>query len=377
MIYSLASNKKAVQGTKKTSVIVKLIFFAYMAYRLTQNVSNESIAVFLVIAAVNIYREKYNSAVYVTIIETACICAGAWLNPGFGALFCLPAFDFAASEMSYLALIPLLSEICFFYSSADLALLLLVTAVCIFFGYTLGTMQRRENEFRSAFDRERRLRYELEQAKAKLLGASKEAARLAEVQERNRLAREIHDSVGHRTSAVLIQLQAAYRLFDRDVEKAKETVGVCVAALTETAELLRETVHNIRPEQLLGVEYIKRIIDNSRFCPVNFKFDGDFSTLPPNVLEILGANIMEALTNAQRHSNATAVEIFIDINEKFTRLYIKDNGSGCLAVKEGMGLGGMRERIDNIGGTMSVDGEDGFMVVCVIPAQNVKGGFIK
>lgn len=332
--------------------------------------------VLLAVAAVHIYREKYNKAFYVTGLGLVIACAGAWLDPCFAILLCISAFDFSSSDAPYAIAAPILCQVILLHASTDLPLLLLVTCICSLFGYTLKKAQKKEAEFISAFDRERRLRYELEQAKAKLIGASKEASRLAEAQERNRIAREIHDSVGHRTSAVLIQLQAAYRLFDRDVGKAKETVGVCVAALAETAELLRETVHKIKPEQQLGVSYIKSIIENFRFCPVNFKFEGNFATLSPDVLEILGANIMEAFTNAQKYSGATAIEVFIDINSSYTRLYIKDNGHGCSMLKEGMGLGGMRERIENIGGTMSVNADDGFMIVCVIPAQNIKGGLI-
>jgi signal transduction histidine kinase len=363
---------------KKTCYILKVLFIAFTVYSLAvkNRFSYGEVITLLAITGINIYREKYNSAAYVTAAGLACVCAGVWFNPCFGALLALSAFDFAASSKPYLALTPVLCELYFFHASNELAGLLLITCVCCLFGYTLSLTIKRETEFKEAFDRERRLRYELEQVKARLLGASKEAARLAETQERNRIAREIHDSVGHRTSAVLIQLQAAYRLFDRDVGKAKETVGVCVEALAEAVELLRETVHNIRPEQRLGVEYIKSIIENFKFCPVSFKFEGDFHTLAPNVLEILGANILEALTNTQRHSNATLIEIVIDINDAYTRVYIKDNGSGCPSVKEGMGLGGMRERINNIGGTMSVTGDNGFMIVCVIPAQNGKGGFI-
>lgn len=362
--------KEAVRSTKKTGWFLKAFLLGYVVCRLVMEnaLSGASLAVLLAITAINIYREKYNSGLLVTGVGLLCVCIGAWLNPDLGSLFCLPVLDFSASDRNYLTLAPVIGELYFFHDSGDLPVLLLLTVIVGLFGYTLSIMLKRESELKEAFDRERRMRYELETAKAKLLSFSKEAAHLAEEQERNRLAREIHDSVGHRTSAVLIQLQAAYRLFDRDVSKAKETVGICVGALSETMELLRNTVHNIKPEQRLGAAYIQNILDNFTFCPVRFKFDGDFGTLPPNVLEILGANLMEALTNVQKHTHAASVDIRMDINENYTRLYIKDDGDPCPSFHEGMGLGGMRERIENIGGTMSVNADDGFCIVCIIPS---------
>ncbi|HEX2937585.1 MAG TPA: sensor histidine kinase [Ruminiclostridium sp.] len=368
-----------VRTTKKAVYTLKILFISFTVFCLAVNSTLRfgEVSVLLAMTAVIIYREKYNSAVYITWVELACVCAGAWLDPAFFVLFCLPAFDFAMSGTLYFAAAPVLLQIVLSSTAKDLPMLLLLNLICCLFGYMMKVSTRKEKEFKEAFDRERRLRYELEQVKGRLLGATKEAARLAEMQERNRIAREIHDSVGHRTSAVLIELRAAYRLFDKDVQKAKETVGVCIDALAKTMELLRDTVHNIKPAGLLGAAYIKRIIENFKFCPVNFKFEGDFAAVTPDVLEILGANITEALTNVQRHSGAGSVSVSIDITPNYIRLHIKDDGKAAGAFKEGMGIGGMRERIENIGGTMSVSNDSGFMIVCVIPVQNGKGGFIE
>jgi signal transduction histidine kinase len=237
------------------------------------------------------------------------------------------------------------------------------------FGYVVGSFEENEISSRKALDDERKLRYELEQFKTKLLNSSKEAAYLAEVKERNRIAREIHDNIGHKLTGILIQLQAAVKIFDRDNGKTKAILATCISTLSDTVNLIRDTVHNIKPNEKLGVEYIKNIIKNFSFCTVNFKFTGDFGKLSANKLEIVGTNIKEALTNAAKYSKATEVNIAIDINEQYTRLYIKDNGTGSIKIKEGLGLSGMRERVQNVGGTLAVSGENGFMIVCIIPEK--------
>lgn len=133
-------------------------------------------------------------------------------------------------------------------------------------------------------------------------------------------------------------------------------------------------MHNIKPKENLGIEYINTIIRDFEFCAVDLKFSGDFNIISSEHLGILGSNIKEALTNAARYSNATKINIRIDINESFTRLYIKDNGNGCIRIKEGLGLSGMKERIRNIGGSISISSESGFMIVCLMPVRtDIKG----
>jgi signal transduction histidine kinase len=96
---------------------------------------------------------------------------------------------------------------------------------------------------------------------------------------------------------------------------------------------------------------------------------GDFNSVPSAHLELLSATIKEALTNTARYSQATKVEIKIDVSMNYTRLYVKDNGTGSSNIEEGLGLSGMKERTRNLGGSFHINSRDGFMIVCVIPRQ--------
>jgi signal transduction histidine kinase len=241
------------------------------------------------------------------------------------------------------------------------------------FGYLRGVVEDKEKTFLQSYDKERRYRYELEQAKAKLLNSSMEVAHVAEISERNRIAREIHDNVGHSIAGILMQLQASYKLSGKDDKKSIELLKKSIDELSNSLTILRDTVHNIKPQESMGIEYIKNVIDNFSFCDVDFNYSGDFNNLSPNLLQIIYTNIKEALTNISRHSNATRVDIAIDINERFIRLYIKDNGVGCNKIKEGLGISGMRERVKNIGGSISINTENGFLIVCVIPRELKEG----
>lgn len=354
---------------KQIKYTFKMFFLIYIIceFAIENRFSFGENIILLLVIGITILKEKYFDKVLVILITFFILVIGMNIDKGFGMLLAMLAFDFMCKRKFSGAFLIIVSQIYFFYNEKNCMLILLITCICSMFGYVVGLFEENETNNRTALDEERQLRYELEQFKTKLLKSSKEAAYLAEVKERNRIAREIHDNVGHRITGIHIQLQAAAKLFDRDSEKTKSIILTCINALSETVTLIRDTVHNIKPEEKLGVEYIKSIIKDFSFCAVKFKFSGDFGRLSANKLEIIGTNIKEALTNAAKHSKASEVNIAIDINEKYTRLYIVDNGIGTRKIKEGLGLSGMRERIQNMGGSVSVSGENGFMIVCIIP----------
>jgi signal transduction histidine kinase len=254
-------------------------------------------------------------------------------------------------------------------SSDVLLTSILIVLFCSLLAYVIRNGKEERDRFKQTVDNERRLRYELEETKAKLLHSSKEVATIAEVRERNRIAQEIHDSIGHSIAGILFQLQAAYKLHSRDQEKSLEMIQKSIEGLAKSVELLRDTVHNIKPKQSFGIDYIKNIIDYFSFCPVEFITSGDFNSIPASHLELLSTNLKEALTNASRYSQATKMNINIEATEHYTRMYIKDNGLGCKTVKEGLGLSGMKERVRNVGGILSISANDGFLIVCLIPRE--------
>lgn len=360
----------------KPNYILKLSCILFVLYCLikSENVNYATIYPMLVVIAINIYYEKYNKSWYVLVLSLMAAGYCGYIDHGMGILLCIPVFDFAVKKSLPGIILTLICEGVTLGGFTEYEYILFVTALCAFFGWIINITLEKEADFKELFDHERSLRYELERAKVRLLNYANEAARLAEAQERNRIAREIHDTVGHRITGVLIQLQAVRKLFAKNDERTKEALELSIRTLSETVDIMRETVHNIKPHEPLGVEYIKNIISNFKFCQVDFNFTGDFAYLPPNQLEIIGANIMESLTNAERYSGATQIDIFLDIGDLFTRLCIKDNGKGCNKIKMGLGLGGMRERVENAGGNLTISSTNGFSIVTIIPATNKKGG---
>lgn len=357
--------------------IFKSLFLLYIiiTLALSGSASYVEIGIILALTALNIFKDKYYNSFIISVIEFFIITFACMNNTNFILLYGIIAWD-VLYHKAYPGIIPVIGAGFYFLNLREVPQFLLTAGTCGIFGFLAREIEEKEKTFIESYDKERHYRYELEKAKAKLINSSNEAAHVAEVKERNRIAREIHDNVGHSIAGILLQLQASQKLFERDKDKSRELLNKSIAELSNSLTLLRDTVHNIRPSESLGIEYIKRIIENFNFCPIDFKYTGDFNTLSAGQLEMLRTNMKEALTNASKYSRATKVDISIDINDKFIRLYIRDNGIGCTNIKEGLGISGMKERIKNIGGSISISSDNGFIIVCIIPRDVKEGGGI-
>lgn len=359
-------------GMTSMNYIFKLFFLIYMIVKMSisSQVVATDIIIILVVISSNIFKERFFEKIIIsgiiTILEAMLIVLGMKLNPLFIALFAVTAYD-SVRLRKYTLIVPILLFGFYTLSLNGFVDFSLLISLSCFFAYVTASLKVKERTYKESYDRERQYRYELEQSKIKLINMSKEIAHITEIKERNRIAREIHDTVGHRIAGVLLQLQASFKLREKDNCKSDELLQDSIENLSDTLIVLRNTVHNIKPKEKVGIEYIKQIIDNFKFCPVNFSYKGDFNNISANNAEIICLIIKEALTNVLKHSKADNVVINIELYDKFIRLYIKDNGVGCEKIKEGLGISGMKERLSNIGGSLSIDSNDGFMIVAIIP----------
>lgn len=360
---------------KIVSYIVKISFFIYVIIQLGINhVQNYNIVVLILIsAAVFVLRERFYTSKHVDAAEFIVVSAAAYINTKFIFLYGIVLFDFIYDEVYY-GIIFVLAGTIYFLSIFNFNIVMLYILLGVL-AYVSRSMKNKEENYKKVIDSERRLRYELEGAKAKLLNSARETAHIAEVNERNRIARNIHDNIGHSIAGIYMQLQVVDKLYDRDESKAKEMLKKSIEGLSNSLNVLRDTVHNIKPKEEIGIQYIVNIIDKFKFCDVKFNYSGNLNLLSPQHMELIAVNIKEALTNASKYSNATKIKISIDITDNYTRTYIKDNGVGTSNFKEGFGISGMRERVRNFGGSLNVSSENGFIIVFIIP-HDIKGGKI-
>lgn len=196
---------------------------------------------------------------------------------------------------------------------------------------------------------------------------------VSQLEERNNIAQEIHDKIGHTISGSLMQLEAARLLMKVDVEKSNSMVENVVNVLREGMESIRSTLRNIKPPaEQMGIGKVKLMIDRfalNNKTKVNFLYEGNLEYISFIQWKVIYENISEALTNSIKYAEADSVTVSIRVLNRIIKAEIKDNGLGELQIKKGLGIRGIEERTQNIGGNVIVDGTSGFSIIMLLPVN--------
>lgn len=220
-----------------------------------------------------------------------------------------------------------------------------------------------------------RLNEELRDANQKLERYALDAERMAETRERNRLAREIHDTLGHSLTGIISGLEACIMLMDAAPEATKEQMRAIVQIAREGITDVRQSVKALRPDALesmtLGNALEKSVDDMRRSTGVSIDYEclAELSGMGQDEEEVVYRIVQESTTNAIRHGKADHIRIRITKEDNVLRIRVSDNGRGSKEVKEGFGLHHMRERLQMLGGTLSYDGSDGFVIDAALPVR--------
>ncbi|XCP84379.1 histidine kinase [Roseburia hominis] len=198
----------------------------------------------------------------------------------------------------------------------------------------------------------------------------------ATLRERNRIAREIHDNVGHLLTRSIL-LVGALKTISRE-ETLTEPIDSLADTLSQAMNNIRESVHDLHDESINLKEAVEGLLNNYTFCETHFEFDMSYH-LPREVKYAFISIIKEALVNTSKHSNATEIRILMREHPGFWQLTISDNGTGIskLAsagqaagpISTGIGLENIRERIETLSGRVQFRQEDGFSIFAVVPKQ--------
>jgi len=208
-------------------------------------------------------------------------------------------------------------------------------------------------------------RLKLEKQRENVTLAAANSVKLAEINERARIAQEIHDHVGHEITGALIALQTAASLHDSGDERAGKLLGSTIARLESASVTLRETVYNLKPAK--SGSDLEDLCAAFAFCRIEFASSVDSAEHS----EILAANLKEALTNISRHSNATHVTVRLDENDGYIRMVIADDGRQATNnIKTGLGMAGMKERVRKAGGSFTLSTDGGFKITQILPKKS-------
>ena len=221
---------------------------------------------------------------------------------------------------------------------------------------------------------ERRARSELALAHQKLAQYAARAEELATIEERNRLARELHDSLGHYLSVIHVQLEAARTLFDRDPRRAAQALATSERLTREGLDDVRRSVAALRArhvQQPLS-EAVGELVREHAASGVAAELAviGTPRPASPPVELALYRAAQEALTNSRKHAQATCVRIELAYEADRIRLSVEDDGRGTAEPTGGFGLLGVRERARLAGGQLTIKSAAGagFALAIEVPA---------
>ena len=206
---------------------------------------------------------------------------------------------------------------------------------------------------------EQHARLELAAAHQKLREYAAQVEELAVVQERNRLAREIHDGLGHYLTAINIQIKAAQALAEQDPENMKTALADAQTLTQEALADVRRSITSLRADPTTSrplTETLDGLLKDAGATgmEVDFQVRGPARRLAPQIEFTLYRLAQEGLTNIRKHAQATRVSLQLEYQTDGVCLTLEDNGQGAGQTEGGFGLMGVRERVELMHGTLNV-----------------------
>lgn len=231
-----------------------------------------------------------------------------------------------------------------------------ILAGYLFMGATIDAQRKAERAEADA----QSLLAKLQEAHTQLQKSAQQAEALAVAEERNRLAREVHDTLGHRLTVAAVQLEGAQRLIARDPERAAQMVATVRTQVLEGLTELRRTVAALRAPPaadlnlVAALRHLARDFEAATGVQVALLLPATSPELTLAQRQVFYRIAQEALTNVQRHAGATKVRIALHHTEDGAlRLTIDDDGRGLPpTLGSGFGLRGMTERAQQVGASL-------------------------
>ena len=211
--------------------------------------------------------------------------------------------------------------------------------------------------------------YEMESLQDELSEALAQIERMTLVSERTRIARDIHDNAGHEIVAAYMSFQTLRAILETEDREVLELYDAALERLDNGANRIREAVHNLSAVTALGVERLEEICSKFPEPEVKFSVYGDSGKIPTYVWSILESCLNESLTNVTRHAKANFVSVDLDVTAQIVRLCVENDGVTKKKTPMGSGLRNLRHRAASVGGNLSVDLDETFRLICVIPIK--------
>lgn len=354
------------ERSKMLGRIIGLLLFS--SYWMLSTADQAGLILLLCLTVTSLARWRFSLPSWTLLIDQGVCLLATFFWPSAWYGFAFPVFE-ALLLGKIIWLLPFLILLVTY--TPFTVPLLAVLGLAGFIGWVIRCWSLQVQHIRKEGDRERRERYELEGFKDELLSANIQAARIAEIAERQRISQKLHDHAGHEITAAALALQAFEQLWKENDPKAKEMFIQAKQRVSNSAIQLRETVHNLNPVKAFGIHRFDDICRSFKACPIELHTYGDTFQIEAYQWNILESCLKEALTNVIRHTNASLVNVTLDVNPHIVRLSVHDDGTVHKKHTDGLGTGlrNLRQRAKFAGGSLSTDQTKGFLLICVLPLR--------
>lgn len=354
---------------KYSGLIYKLIIFAcclaVYLYQTDFDIYAATVLISFISGCLLSYFDDYRVKAFITVGFSI----AAYIFPEFIVFLPLIAFDMlfhSLQAVNLVALIPLVS-----YFSKDNLMVPLIVSIMVILSillrYQVETAIRADNRHKELSDTAREMSIQLTKQNHDLIEKQDNELNLATINERNRIAREIHDNVGHLLSSAILQ-SGALKTINRDA-KLDNNFQALNETLTQAMNSIRNSVHELYDESIDLEVKVSELIDNFTFCEIHYSYS--ISQNPDKKLKYAFISILkEALTNIINHSDATLVIVAFNEHPALYQLIIRDNGK----VKpynnnDGLGIRNMVDRVHSLGGNINIITKNGFEIFISVPKE--------
>ncbi len=255
------------------------------------------------------------------------------------------------------------------FSASALPPVLLLSAGAVLLSLWSKRLEILTTELRTLRDNAREQQQTVENNYRLLQSQQDALVSVATLRERNRIAREIHDSVGHLLTRSILQV-GALKTVQKDAA-LQAPLGALQDTLNTAMTSIRQSVHDLHDESVDLRSVVEELARSTDALTVTVEYDMG-KQLPRELKYGFIAVIQEALNNTLKHSNATEMQILLREHPAFYQLLLFDNSTGTVSSAEpGIGLTNMADRIRSLGGTIKIQKEHGFHIfISVMKNQN-------
>lgn len=292
---------------------------------------------------------------------------GCFFKPVFLFFIPLICYDVVLMKIKWiwiLSFLPLAAS-----SIKPLTLSKWVVAALIIITYALKSrtvsLLSSEKNYYELRDNTKAISLQLEKQNKELLEKQDYEINLATLKERNRIARDIHDNVGHLLSRSILQIGALLAI-NKD-EVTKENLVLIKGTLSEAMDSIRASVHDLHEDSINLQTEIQKLINNFEFCPIKLDYDVE-TNCEKDIKYCFITVTKEALSNIIKHSNAADVSVTVREHPALYQLVIQDNGSSCSYNSEnGIGIKNITDRVIALNGNVNISTDKGFRIFISIP----------